>query len=163
MQKPFLPIVTIEEVFAFSPENPATFTRSLLVNAVAEVLFTTKLIECKSIAYYLKLDERKLSNALSIELGMTLKELVVAYRTKQVEEYRATHPDCTPDELAEAIGYSSAVSISRFLNTQLGITPAGNKSHRSKDRGVETMSAIRAILRMNLSHEETLKAIKELK
>lgn len=163
MQKPFLPIVTIEEVYAFSPDDPATFTKSPLVNAVAEVLFTTKLIECKSIAQYLKLDERKLSNALSIELGMTLKDMVVAYRTKQVEEYRAAHPDYTPEQLAEAIGYSSAESISRFLNTQLGITPAGNKSHRSKDHGVETLSAIRAISRMNLSVEETRKMIQELK
>ncbi len=163
MQKPYLPIATLEEVFSFNVDDPATFTKSPLVNAVAEVLSTTKLIECKKVAAYLKLDERKLSNALSIELGMTLKDLVVAYRTRQVEDFRAAHPDYSTDQLAQAIGYSSPTSISRFLNTQLGITPAGNKSHRSKDHGVETMSAIRAILRMNLSSEETRKMIRELK
>lgn len=163
MQKPFLPIATIEEVFSFNPEDQVTFTQSLLVNAVAEVLFSTKLIECKSIANALKLDERKFSNALSIELGMTLKELVVSYRTKQVQDFRAAHPDYTPEQLATSIGYSSSASISRFLNTQLGITPAGNKSNRSKDHGVEVLSALRAIKRAQLSPEETIEAIRNLK
>ncbi len=162
MQKPFAPFTTLEEVLLFDPEKLETFTSSPLVNAVAEALFTTKYIECKEVAEYLALDERKLSNALSIELGLTLKELVVKYRTKQVMDFRALHPDYTTEQLAQAIGYANATSISRFLNTQLGITPAGNKANRSKDKGVEIRSKIRAIKRANLSIEETREAIRNL-
>ena len=163
MTKPFTPIVTLEQVFGYVSEDPATHTQSPLVNAVAEVLSTTKIIECKEIARALKVDERKLSNALSLELGMSLKDLLVKYRSMEVQEFKQQHPEYTTEELAHAIGYSSAKSISRFLDTNLGITPAGHKSHREKDKGVRIRSELRAIQRMNLSPEETIKRMKEVK
>lgn len=163
MYKPYKPVASLAEVLAYDPENPETFTQSPVVNAVTEVLCATKLFECKEIARCLNLDERKLSNALSIDLGMTLSQLVDQYRANEVQEFRAQHPEYTAEELAKAIGYASPSGISRFLSTKLGITPQGRKTLRSKDKHVRIMSELRAITRANMSPEETREAIMKVK
>lgn len=160
---PFLPIATFEQVVAFDPVDSSTHTASPLVNAVAEVLHDTKLIECKEIAKRLEVDERKLSSALSLELGMTLNELLDRYRMKQALDFISDHPDCSPDQLAQEIGYASRNGISRFLYTKLGITPTGRKSNRSKDRSVDMLSRIRALRNSNLPFPEMIEALKSLR
>lgn len=160
---PFLPVATFDQVVAFDPSDSSTYTASPLVNAVAEVLHTTKLIECRDIAKHLEVDERKLSSALTLELGMTLNVLLDRYRMKQVLDFIRNHPECTPDQLAHEIGYASRNGISRFLYTKLGITPTGRKSNRSKDRSVEMLSKIRAIRNSNLPFAEMIEALKSLR
>ena len=163
MSNPFLPVASLEEVLRFDPNDADTWTRSPLVNAVAEALYATKFIECKDIAHYLALDERKLSNALCIELGVSLKEVLAKYRVKQILHYMEQHEEINADEMAQAIGYASASSLSKFMCAQLGITTQGKTAHRSKDRGVLILSKIRELQREHLLPEEFERRLKEIR
>ena len=122
--------ITFEEVINYRPDDASTHTRSLLVNAVAEVLYTTDLLECKDIASYMAVDARSLASAIRLELEMSFREVVQQYRLAQVRRFLAEHSDreYKAEELAAAIGYSSSTSICRFLSKHLGITPKGRKS-----------------------------------
>lgn len=129
-KQPYRTGITLEDVIAYRPDDPATHTKSNLVNAVADVLFTTKLLECKDIASYMSLQKHELAAAIKVELRMTFSHLVQQYRLVQVRQFLAEHPDrkYNSDDLAAAIGYSSSGSIARFLTKQLGITPKGRSS-----------------------------------
>lgn len=159
---PYRPIATFEQVYAYDPQDAATHTASPLVNAVADALHTTKLIECKEIARHLEVDERKLSNALELELGLNLKELMDRYRIKQILDYITDNPDYTTEQLAEAIGYTSVPGITRFMYTKLGLTPCGRQAHRGPDRSAEMLKKIRAIKNSNLPFAEMIQALKDL-
>lgn len=161
---PFLPVATFEQVMAYDSDDVSTHTASPLVNAVAEALHTNKMVECKDIAAHLQVDERKLSYALILELGMSLKQLLDQYRIKQILDFIAAHPDFTPAQLAQVMGNASVSGITRFMNTKLGITPSGRKTQRNKrDRSVEMLSKIRAIKNSNLPFPEMIQALKNLK
>ena len=160
---PYRPIATFEQVYTYNPSDASTHTASPLVNAVADALHTIKPIECKDIANHLEVDEHKLSSAIELELGLTLKTLMEQYRIKQIQDYIIENPEYTTEQLAEAIGYSSVAGITRFMNTKLGLTPGGRKTHRSKDRSAEMLSKIRAIKNSNLPFPEMIKALKELR
>lgn len=127
--KPYLPQSTFEQVLSYNSADPATFTASPLVNAVAEALHETLLIEAGQIADYLAVDRQKLSHALSLDLGMTLIEVVQLYRLHQVKQYVAEHPDEKLDDIAHACGYASAGSLWRFMQRKLGTTVRGEKSN----------------------------------
>lgn len=127
-KKPYLPVASFEEVLAFCPSNPATHTKSPLVNAVAEVLCTTNLRECKAIAEVLDLDARVLRDAMKMETGMAFKDLVVNYRITKVKEYIQSHSDLSQAQLAKDCGFTSYHAMWRFFQTTLGETPLGEKS-----------------------------------
>lgn len=143
--RPYLPVATMEQILAFRPDDALTHTKSPLVNALATVLYETKLLECTAIAGYLGLDSRKLSAAISIETGMKISEIVDAYRLAQLDAFLAEHPDhdYTTDELAAAIGYSSGESIARFIHTKTGRTVMGRRSNAGPDKFVKIRSKIR--------------------
>lgn len=142
---PYKPVATIDQILAYRPDDVTTHTVSPLVNAQCNVLFSTKLLECASIARYLGLDARKFAGAISIETGMNLSDIVDNYRLSQLKAFLAEHPDqdYTPDELAQALGYSSGKSIYRFIHTQTGLTVRGRQSNAGTDSFVKIRSEIR--------------------
>lgn len=141
--KPYLPQSTFEQVLSYNPADPSTFTTSPLVNAVAEALHETLLIEAGQIADYLAVDRQKLSHALSLDLGMTLIEVVQLYRLHQVKKYVAEHPDQKLDVVAHACGYASAGSLWRFMQRKLGTTVRGEKSNAGPEYFNEMLKQLR--------------------
>lgn len=128
MKRPYLPVSSFEEVLAFRPNDSATHTKSPLVNAVAEVLFTTNIRECKTIADVLDLDARVLRDAMKMETGMPFKDLVVNYRMTKAKEYIQSHPELSQAQLAKDCGFASYHAMWRFFQNTLGETPLGEKS-----------------------------------
>lgn len=126
--KPYRPSISLEEVLAFDPTKPETHTVSRLVNAVAEVLHDTNYIEAKDIANYLEVDRIKLSAAISLEMGMTLIELIKNYRLVKVRKFVNDHPEMMLDDIARTCGYASNGSMWRFFQRKLGQTARGEKS-----------------------------------
>lgn len=126
--KPFLPVATFEQVLNYRPELAETHTASPLVNAVAAALYETKYIEACDIARYLAVDRQKLTNALSLELGMPLIDLIHQYRLIQIHKAVLANPDQPLDEIAHACGYASAGSLWRFVQRKTGKTVHGEKS-----------------------------------
>ena len=141
----YLPVANMEQILAYRPDDASTFTASPLVNALCNVLFSTKLFECAAIAGYLGLDSRKFASAISIETGMNLSDIVDTYRGSQLHAFLAEHPthDYSIDELAEALGYSSGRSISRFVRSQTGRTVKGRTSVASPDSFVKVRTEVR--------------------
>ena len=129
---PFLPVASIDDVLAFNPADASTYTPSPLVNAVAEVLSTTHLLEANDVADYLQLDRRKLSCALQIELGMSLRDVIKQYRINEIRSYIRQHPDDTLNDVALHTGYSSDNAIWRLFLRNFGTTPNGQKSTADK-------------------------------
>ena len=148
-KQPYHTGITLDDVLRYRPDDATTHTRSLLVNAVARVLYTTDLLECSDIACYMSVDARALASAIKLELEISFHDLVQQYRLTQVKRFLAEHPDhetYKADELAAAIGYSSSASIARFLKKHLGITPKGRTS-LATDNWTKHRSEIRAKVR----------------
>lgn len=127
-QNPYKPVATLDEVMGYQPENPSTHTKSPLVNAVIEALLALPKIAPGIVAKYLALDRYALSKAMTIELGMTLSELVIQFRIKRHEEYRRQHPEASSDELARAAGFEDRRGYAQFRDSLNGV-------HRDGDRG----------------------------
>ena len=141
-KRPFVRQISVQDVLNYRPDDPSTYISSPLVNAVAEVLYHTKFIDGNDVAHYLELDPRKLSAALSIEVGVTLRDLIEAYRVMQLRAYIAAHPKHTAEELSKAMGYASPTSISRFVRTHLGLTATGKKSYGGTDNWNEMRKSL---------------------
>lgn len=133
MKKPYLPVASFEEVLAFNPSEPSTLTKSPLVNAVAEVLYSTNIRECKAIADVLALDVRVLRDAMKVETGIPFKDLVVNYRMTKAKEYIQSHPELSQAQLAQDCGFASYHAMWRFFQNTLGETPSGEKSNAKED------------------------------
>lgn len=141
-KKPYLPVANFEQVLAYRPDNPATYTASPLVNAVADALFCTHLIEAKDLAAYLDVDPQRLAAALRLEMGMPTVDVIQQYRLLQAMDYIKAHPDENLNTVAHAIGYASDSSLWRFFERKLGITPRGKKSEAGPELWNEMKKAI---------------------
>lgn len=126
---PYLPVATFQQVINYIPGNAETYTASPIVNALAQALFQTQLIESKEIAEYLDVDARRLACAIQLDLGMKLIDVIQQYRINQVQQYTQEHPDATLTEVAHACGYASDDSLWRFFQRKLGTTVGGTKSN----------------------------------
>lgn len=140
---PYLPLATFEQVLSYNPADSATFTPSPIVNAVAEALHETLFIESGEIADYLEVDRVKLNHALSLDLGMTLIDVIHHYRLHQVQQYIEQHPNQKLDEVAHACGYASAGSLWRFMQRKLGTTARGEKSLAGPENFNEVLKELR--------------------
>lgn len=143
MNHPYLPVATFQQVLEYVPDQVETHTVSPIVNAVAEALYVTKIIESQGIAEYLSVDERKLAGAIQLDLGMRLIDVIQQYRIHQIQKYRTAHPDEPLYAVARACGYASDNSLWRFLQRKLGITATGKKSHAGPERFDEMRKASR--------------------
>lgn len=132
MITPYQPSVTLEELLAYNPEKEETFTASAIVNAVAKLLYTTNIREGLQIANVLKLDWRKLSAAIEVETGYTLKNLVVRYRLAQIKAFMKENPQLTNTEVGEHFGFPSPHAFWRFFQINTGLNPDGTKSMAPK-------------------------------
>ncbi len=132
MIQPYLPTITIQMIRAYVPGQEETYTTSMLVNAVAEILHTSRAREAQFIADCLSLDRRKLSHAIEIETGFNLKDLVVLYRLEEYRDYIQSHPEESNQELAEHLGFSSIHALWRFFQFHTGCTPDGSESKAPK-------------------------------
>lgn len=132
MIQPYLPTITFQMIRAYVPGQEETYTTSRLVNAVAEILHTTRTREAQFIADKLSLDRRKLSNAIEIETGFNLKDLVIQFRLEECREYIQSHPEESNQELAEHLGFSSIHALWRFFQFHTGCTPDGSESKAPK-------------------------------
>lgn len=141
---PFLPIATLQEVLAYNPSDASTHTASPLVNAVAEVLYSTHVIEASELAELLSLDQRKLSGALQIELGMSLRDVIKHYRIHAIQTYISQHPEATLQEVARENGYASDNAIWRLFLRHLGTTPNGTESTSEKLEWIEKVRLLNA-------------------
>lgn len=139
-KKPYISTITYEQIKAFRPDDPATYTPSPLVNAVAEALYTKRFIEAQEFAEYLDIEPRQLRAAMQIEVRMPFINLIHIYRLDQADQYIRDHPDANLDTVAEAIGYASAGSLWRFYQRKRKETPLGHKS----DAGEELWLKMRA-------------------
>ena len=92
------------------------------------------MIECKEIAEYLSVNERKLAGAIQLDLGMRLIDVIQQFRLHQVQQYREAHPDESLDVVARACGYASDSSLWRFFQRKLGTTATGRKSLAGPER-----------------------------
>jgi len=114
-KEPFLPIVTIDDILSYRIDDASTHTKSRLVNAVAKALQKPKLWDSSKLANYLNLDRHKLSCALQIETGQSLRDIVTKYKLVRTLEYVDGHPSANISEVAEQNEYSSRSSLWRFL------------------------------------------------
>lgn len=128
VNEPYLPEISLQDILAFNPDDENTYTSSRLVNAVANILCNSDTRETQVIADRLQLDKRRLSYAIEMETGMSLKELVIQYRLAKIKEYMSQHADETLTKIAEQCGFSSLHAFWRFFQTYTGETPDGNKS-----------------------------------
>lgn len=128
VNEPYLPEISLQDILAFNPDDENTYTSSRLVNAVANILCNSDTRETQVIADRLQLDKRRLSYAIEMETGMSLKELVIQYRLAKIKEYMSQHTDETLTKIAEQCGFSSLHAFWRFFQTYTGETPDGNKS-----------------------------------
>jgi len=132
MITPYQPAVKFEEIIAFNPEKEETLTASAIVNAVANLLFTTNMREGLQFAKTLKLDSRKLSAAIEIETGYTLKNLIVKYRLAQIKAYMKEHPEENNTEVGKHFGFPSPHAFWRYFQINTGQTPNGVTSSAPK-------------------------------
>lgn len=126
--KPYEPQHTPDDVWAYNPEDPSTYMRVPLLNAVAEVLHLTNYITVNQIAEALHVEKDLLSALVKFELGVPLVELLHNFRYRQVRVYTAAHMDEPLDEIAHRFGYASYGSLWRFTQRYAGVTPRGEKS-----------------------------------
>ncbi len=131
---PYLPVATFQQVINFVVGEEKTYTPSPIVNAVAEALHETSLIECKEIADYLSVNERKLASAIQLDLGMRLIDVIQMFRLDQIQKYHKSHPDEPLASVAHACGYASDSTLWRFFQRKLGTTAKGRKSHAGPER-----------------------------
>lgn len=128
VDEPYLPEITLHDILAYRPDDEQTYTSSRLVNAVANILFTTKTREQNVFTQRLQLDNRHLTYALELEIGMTLKALIVHYRLAQIRQFMEQNPEMAVSEVAQQTGFSSPHALWRFFQTHTGETPTGKKS-----------------------------------
>lgn len=121
--------VTVEEIWNYRPEDESTHTSVPILNAVAEALYSTNVIEVKTMAEGLQIDPDLLAKIVKFELGVKLVELLHQYRFRQVQEYVAANPDEGLDSVAHRFGYASYGSLWRFMQRIGSITPDGKKSN----------------------------------
>lgn len=131
---PYLPVVTFQQVLDYTPGQAETYTSSPIVNALAETLHTTILIESQEVADYLAVDRHKLGGAIQLDLGMRLIDVIQQFRLHQIQQYRDAHPDEPLDTVAHACGYASDSSLWRFFQRKLGTTAKGKKSMAGPER-----------------------------
>lgn len=141
--KPYLPKATFEQVLNYNPADAATHTASPIVNAVAEALHETKFIEACEFAAYLEVDQVKLSHAIILDLGMSLKDLIHNFRLEQAMRLVAENPDMPVEEIAQACGYASAGSLWRFIQRKTGMTVLGQKSQAGPENFNEMCKRLR--------------------
>lgn len=122
----------MEEVLAYRPYDAATHTASPLINAVANVLYSTHHRELRVIARYLGVEPRKLSVAVEVVSGLSLKEMVVNYRLAQIQTLMKENPEQSSSQLAKECGFSSYHALWRFLQVHTGQTPSGEVSEALK-------------------------------
>lgn len=136
---------TFEQILAYRPEDVKTHTPSPIVNALADTLYTTKLIECVEVAEHLGVEYQLLTAAVRLETGLYLKDIIQQYRLAQLDAFRSEHADkeYTVDEMAHALGYANGKSIARFLRTKKGETVRGRHSIAEKDNYVKMRSQYR--------------------
>ena len=128
MNEPYLPEITLQDILAYRPDEEQTYTSSRLVNAVANILFTTKTREQRVFIQRLQLDSRHLTYALELETGMTLKELIVQYRLAQIKQFMEQNPEMALAEVAQHTGFTTVHALWRFFQIHTGETPTGQKS-----------------------------------
>ena len=131
--KPYKPVVTFDDILAYRAGDETTYTKSPIMNAVAEALYETKSIRCVDVAKYLALDVRMLSAAVLLETGISFIDLIHDYRMHQINEYIKAHPNETLDVVARANGYASGGSLWRFFQRRSGTTPLGKKSEAGQE------------------------------
>ena len=117
--KPFEPFVTLEHFYRY----PEVSTGSILCDAVADVLYTTRYIRVAQIARYMKVDARKLSCAIDLFTGMTLTELGKTYRLRQVQQYMLAHPQDNLDVVARTVGFASDTVLADLFRRECHGTP----------------------------------------
>ena len=141
--KHYQPQATFEQIVAFRPNQPETFTPSPLVNAIAEVLYTTQIRRCCQIADVLGLDSHSLCVAFKVETGLLLDDVVADYRLNRAKQYIAEHPKTDIQDVAKACGYSSSVSLWHAFQRKLGVTPTGKKSKAGDERYLYTRELVK--------------------
>ena len=117
--KPFEPFVTLEHFYRY----PEASTGSILCDAVADVLYTTRYIRVAQIARYMKVEARKLSCGISLFTGMSLTEIVKSYRLRQVQQYMIAHPKDNLDVVARTVGFSSDTVLADLFRRECHGTP----------------------------------------
>ena len=127
--KPYEHKVTVDDIWNYRPEEEATHTPVPILNAVAEALYTTNLIEAKTIAEGLQIDPDLLAKIVKFELGVKLIDLIHQYRFRQVTDYVSANPKEPLEKVALRFGYSSYASLWRFMQRIGGVTPDGKKSN----------------------------------
>lgn len=140
--KAYRPVATFEQVLSYSPDDVTTHTVSPLVNAVCDVLCLTKCIEAAEVAKVLDVEQRKLTVALQLDLGMTLVEVIHQYRLHQILKYVGEHPDASRQEVANLFGYASRNSLWRFVERKCGTTADGTPSQAKKEEWRDTMKRL---------------------
>lgn len=137
MIKPYKPTVSFEDIWKFKTEDAKTYTAVPIVNAMADALYSTTIIECKTIAERMELEPKYLNIIMKVETGMTASELLHSYRFRQVIEYVKANPDEPMDAVAKRFGYSSYGSLWRFTQRIGGVNPDGKISMAGEELWVK--------------------------
>ncbi len=134
MKKHYPHQATFEQIVAFDPNRQETFTPSPLVNAVAEVLFSTQVRRCFQIADVLGIESRALCVAFKVETGLLLDDVVADYRLHRAQQFIAENPDMDIQSVAKACGYANGNTLWHAFQRKLGVTPTGKKSKAQKEQ-----------------------------
>ena len=116
--RPFLPSVTLEQVYAFRRDRKQTHTQSEFLNAVLAAMQTVRPASGRKVAEYLDLDEKDISGALRILTGYNYTDLRHHWVLHEIERLKVDAPHLQGDPLARHLGFADRTSLWRFLQNK---------------------------------------------
>lgn len=112
------PVTNIRDLYM--SETP---TGEIFLDALTECLRNTSTQSSSQVASYMGIDdERKLSNALQLLLGIGLKTAILEWRALQAKDM-LDNPDLSLQEVANQCGFAQAKTLISFFSRCYGITP----------------------------------------
>lgn len=105
------------------------------LDAIAEVLRTSRYIRCSEVAAHLGEDPRKLSAYVEILTGQTLGEMIQLWRALQVRQLIDQGSTLNEEELAHSIGFRNRHSMAETFERHFGKRPYDYKHRRSYHYG----------------------------
>lgn len=110
----YLPPVSVERFLAY----PTLSTGCPLCDAVAEILLNPAIKDPEEVSSLMELDRRVLSDAVLVETGMHLSDLIYAVRLARIKQYIVEHPREKLRDVARRFGYTCYRGLWVFLHSK---------------------------------------------
>ena len=97
-------------------------TGNILVDAVVEGIIHSRIHETRELALLLDADDRMLSKAMELFVGIPLKEMILQWRARQVIDL-LDDPSLSFEEVAHRVGFRSEHGMIAAIRKYFGTTP----------------------------------------